>query len=123
MTPDLTRRGTLRVIALSGTITLTGCSGIFGGEDPDVVVFNKTDSEVTADVTLADDSGGELLSETATIAPDDAFEHDDVLPDSGEHTLSVAVEDGTSGEETVDVSDVSSIQARIEGDDIQFDTF
>ena len=123
MAPDITRRGTLRAITISGTIALAGCSGVFGGEDPDIVVFNKTDGEVTADVTLVDDAGEELLSETATIASEEAFEHDDVLPDSGDHTLSVAVEDGPSGEETADVSDVASMQARIEDGDIQFDTF
>lgn len=89
--------------------------------NPDVVVFNRTDVERTVDVTLVDSSGEELLAASTTIAPDDAFERDDVLPSSGQVTLAVAVENGPTAERGFDVSDDSSLQARIDEDDVEFD--
>ncbi len=114
-----TRRKMLVGTAISGTALLAGCSGMLGG-NPDVVVFNRTDNELTADVTLVDADGEELVSERATIEPDGAFEHDDVLS-SGTHTLGVDVEDGPSGEREFDVEDGDSLQARVDQDDIEFD--
>lgn len=115
-----TRRRTLAATVAAATIPLAGCSD-FLEYSPDVVVFNRTDEEVTADVTLSDADGERLLSETATIEPSEASEHDDVLPSSGQVTLSVAVEGGPSDEADFDVSGDTSVQARIDADAIQFD--
>lgn len=113
-----TRRNILVGTTTAGTTLLAGCSSLLGG-NPDVVVFNQTDTEVTAGITLVDPNGEELLSERATIEPDNAFEHDEVLS-SGTHTLSVDVEGGPSGEREFDVEDGDSLQARVDEDDIEF---
>ncbi|MGM0389881.1 MAG: hypothetical protein ACQEP0_15535 [Natrinema limicola] len=113
-----TRRVTLVGTAIAGTTFLAGCSSILGG-NPDVVVFNRTDSELRADITLVDTDGEELLSKRAAIEPDNAFEHDEVLS-SGTYTLSVDVEGGPSGEREFDVEDGDSLQARVDEDDIEF---
>lgn len=121
MPVDITRRNALKVTATFGTMALAGCSNILGGSNPDVVVFNDTDSEKTAEITLVSDGGEEVVSATETISSDGAFERDDVLPEDDTLTFSVAVDSGPSGEEEFDVSDASSLQARIDGDDIEFD--
>lgn len=121
MSADITRRNALTLTATASTAVLAGCGNILGGGNPDVVVFNDTDSEKTAEITLASDDGEEVLSATETISSDGAFEQDDVLPEDGTLTFTVAVDSGPSSEEEFDVSDASSLQARIDGDDIEFD--
>lgn len=99
---------------------LTGCvSSLIG--DPDVVIFNRTDAELTADVTLTSASGEDLLVETTTITGGNAFERDEILPSSGELTLAVAVEDGPTDDQEFEVSEDSSLQARIDENAIEFD--
>lgn len=116
----VSRRKMMSVVAVSGATALAGC-GMFSSSQPDVVVFNRTDSEVSADVTLLDGDQEELVSETATISVDDGYEIDDVLPETGTVTFQVSVEDGRSGEQDFEVSDGTSLQARIESSGIQFD--
>lgn len=116
----VTRRTVLTAAVASGATLLAGC-GVFFGGSPDVVVFNRTDDALTAEVTLVDDADEELFAETATIEAGEAFERDDVLPPSGQVTLAVAVDGGPSAEREFQVSEGSSLQARIDEADIQFD--
>lgn len=115
----ITRRKAMSVVAVSGVSVLAGC-GMFDNQ-PDVVVFNRTSSEVNADVTLRDGDQESLVSETATISVDDGYEIDDVLPESGTVAFQVAVEGGPSDEQEFEVSEDVSLQARIEDGGIEFD--
>lgn len=121
MTPHPTRRSVLSSVAVASAALLAGC-GAFDS-NPDVVVFNRTDSEQSVNVTLVDDGGEELLSEGTTIAPDEAFEQDGVLPESGTVTFSVSVDGGPSGEREFELSEAASLQAFVDADGVEFEAF
>ncbi len=106
-------------MSTAGAVLLAGCGLL--SSSPDVVVFNKQDSALTAEVELTASDGESLLSEEATIEAGDGSQWDDVLPSDGSVTLSVSVADGPSGESDFDVTGEDiSLQARIDGD-IEFD--
>lgn len=121
MTVNLNRRGLLSSVAVAGSTLLAGCLDIFD-PNPDIAVFNRSDSIQTANVVLVDASEAELLSEQASIEPDEAFEADDVFPSSGTVTLSISVDGGPSGQREFDISEDTAIYAYI-NDDISFDEF
>lgn len=121
--PDvsLSRRQFLAASGVAGAVTLAGCS-VLGPGAPDVVVFNKRDSSVTATVTLTGSDGDEILSKQPDISENGAFEQDDVLPSEGPVTFAVDVDGGESGTNEFGVDgDDQSLQARITDDGIEFE--
>ena len=121
MKSERNRRAVLSELGAGMVLPLAGCSQLSQFFNPDVVVFNRTDSEQTAEITLT--AGTDvLISERTSIEASEAFEQDDVLSSSGTVTFDVTVEDGPSAEREFDISDDTSLQAYIDGE-IEFEKF
>lgn len=122
MTVQMTRRTVLTTALVSSTVGLAGCSSVFGGDgDAEVVVSNDTDEELTANVSLVDDDGEELLTESETLGSGETAEYDDVFS-SGTHTFSVVVEDGPTNSQPFEDVDGATLHARIEDDGVELET-
>lgn len=120
MVPERPSRRRVLSAGVVAVASLAGCN-VLSDEPPDVVVFNRTETAQTATVRLTDAAGEALVSADPTIQAKGAFERDDVLPSSGQVTLSVSVRRGPSGRQTFAVGDAESVQARIDADALQFD--
>lgn len=119
------RRAVLRAITVAMIAVLPGCSGIvqsLTGLPPDVVVFNKTNQNRKAKVTIRNrPTGKTVLSKTPSIPAGGAAEYPDILAPSGRYTMTVKTEDGLTNSHQWNVSsDNQSIQTIIKTNSITF---
>lgn len=126
------RRSILQSSAIVFTAGLAGCpSPIEGGPEgsADLILVNETESPVSVTVTVTDESGATLLSETFDVPvaeghgePDTRIE--DVFETDGQYTVAVDVEDGPSVARELTVrsttDDADLHQIYIEADRVEF---
>lgn len=126
------RRAVLRTSGLALAGSTVGCTaGIEGGPEgsDDLILVNETDTPVTADVTVTDESGSELLSETFDVPVVEGHGHpntpiEDVFETDGRYTVVVSVHDGPSTTHELTVrstdDDADMHQIYLEADRIEF---
>ena len=120
------RRSLCRGAAVGALSLLAGCSGIMeglSGSQPDLVVFNKQDTDITASIEVSNRSTEEtVLSDSAEINSGSAAEFPDVLPSSGEFTMTVETTDGLASTHEWSISsEDQSMQVRVRSNSIEFD--
>lgn len=119
------RRSFCRGAAVGAVSFLAGCSGIIdglSGSQPDLVVFNKQDTNITASIEVTNRSNEEMiLSKSVDINSRNAEEFSDTLPSSGEFTITVETTDGLTGTHEWRISsEEQSMQVRVKSSSIDF---
>lgn len=117
---NVSRRKIIAGTVLSVVSLLAGCGDILLMNDPEMTVFNATDNELTADISLVNSSGEKLVSTSATISPDTSFTRDNILPSSGTLTLSITVENGPTDSREFDTYEETEISTFIYDNHIEF---
>lgn len=126
------RRRLVRTFGIGAAVALAGCaSTIEGGPEgsADLILVNDTDSPVTVSVTVTDEAGETLLSETYDVPVVEGHgrpnvEIADVFESDGRYTISVDVRDGPETTEELTVrsttDDADMHQIYVEDETIEF---
>jgi len=93
------------------------------GSQPDLVVFNKQNTGITASIEVSNRSTEEtVLSDSAEINSGSAAEFPDALPSSGKFTMTVETTDGLASTHEWSISSENqSMQVRVRSNSIEFD--